>query len=77
METLRVRFFACRSWQALQMNMEGGLPPEARSGSGERRVLDQTFSRSNQLLTWMRQLDALRLIVALPGLRDSGDQWRP
>jgi hypothetical protein len=26
----------------LKVNMEGGLPPEARSGSGERRVVDQT-----------------------------------
>ena len=41
-DTLRVRYFAWPSWQALKMNAKGGLPPVARSGSGERRVVDQT-----------------------------------
>jgi hypothetical protein len=26
----------------------------------ERRLVDQTFTKSNQLLTWLRQLDELR-----------------
>ena len=46
---------------AEKMNIEVGLPAVARSVQGERRVVDQRFSRSNPLLTWLRQIDGIRL----------------
>ena len=43
---------------------EGGLPPVARSGSGERRVVDQNSASWNRILSWLGEVDRVRLAAA-------------
>ncbi len=37
-----------------------GLPPEARSVSGERRVVNQNIAGWNRIAVWLRQLELVR-----------------